>query len=145
MAIFFNFSPTPSHLHPLQVQNCVSNSRLVVDEMTMDNSGSKRSNSKPTKCWVNVSFSVGWDNKDIFNTTAPASLEMIFPEFTIMQNHCCPISVRRYTHPLLHALIICYFIHTGLSALQMTSLNPSAGPLFIRQNLTSVFLTAVDS
>ena len=41
MAIFFNYSPTLNHLHPLQVENCDSNSRLVVDEMTMVNSGSK--------------------------------------------------------------------------------------------------------
>ena len=32
MVIFFNLSPTSSHLHPLQVENCGSNSRLVVDE-----------------------------------------------------------------------------------------------------------------
>ena len=32
MAVFFNFSPTSSHLHPLQVENCDSNSQLVVDE-----------------------------------------------------------------------------------------------------------------
>ena len=32
MVIFFNFSPTSNHLHPLQVQNCGSNSRLVMDE-----------------------------------------------------------------------------------------------------------------
>ena len=32
MAIFFNFSPTISHLHPLQVKNYDSNSRLVVDQ-----------------------------------------------------------------------------------------------------------------
>ena len=32
LVIFFNFSPTLSHLHPLQVENCDSNSRLVVDE-----------------------------------------------------------------------------------------------------------------
>ena len=32
MASFFNFSPTSSHHHPLQVENCDSNSRLVVDE-----------------------------------------------------------------------------------------------------------------
>ena len=32
MAIFFNFSPTLTHLHPLQVEYCDSNSRLVVDE-----------------------------------------------------------------------------------------------------------------
>ena len=31
MAIFFNFQTTSSHLHPLQVENCDSNSRLVVD------------------------------------------------------------------------------------------------------------------
>ena len=41
MAIFFNFSHTLNHLRPLQVENCDSNSRLVVDEMTMVNSGSK--------------------------------------------------------------------------------------------------------
>ena len=39
LTIFFNFSPTSSHLHPLQVENCDSNSRLVVDKMTMVNSG----------------------------------------------------------------------------------------------------------
>ena len=32
MAIFINFSPTSNHRHPLQVKNCDSNSRLVVDE-----------------------------------------------------------------------------------------------------------------
>ena len=32
IVIFFNFSPTSNHLHPLQVENCDSNSRLVVDE-----------------------------------------------------------------------------------------------------------------
>ena len=32
MAIFYNFSLTSNHLHPLQVENCESNSRLVVDE-----------------------------------------------------------------------------------------------------------------
>ena len=41
MTIFFMFSPTSSHLRPLQVENCGSNSRLIVDEMTMVNSGSK--------------------------------------------------------------------------------------------------------
>ena len=32
MAIFLHFSPTSSHLYSLQVENCDSNSRLVVDE-----------------------------------------------------------------------------------------------------------------
>ena len=31
-AIFITFPPTSNHLHPLQVENCGSNSRLVVDE-----------------------------------------------------------------------------------------------------------------
>ena len=32
MAIFFTFSPASNHIHPLQVENCDSNSRLVADE-----------------------------------------------------------------------------------------------------------------
>ena len=32
VTIFFTFSPTSNHIHPLQVENCDSNSRLVVDE-----------------------------------------------------------------------------------------------------------------
>ena len=32
IVIFINLSPTSNHLHPLQVENCDSNSRLVVDE-----------------------------------------------------------------------------------------------------------------
>ena len=32
IVIFFNFSPTSNHLHPLQIENCDSNSRVVVDE-----------------------------------------------------------------------------------------------------------------
>ena len=38
VAIFCTFSTTSSHLHPLQVQveNCDSNSRLVVDEEDND-------------------------------------------------------------------------------------------------------------
>ena len=32
MVISCNFAPTSTHLHPLQVENCDSNSRLVVDE-----------------------------------------------------------------------------------------------------------------
>ena len=32
MVIFFNYSPSSNHIHPLGVENCDSNSRLVVDE-----------------------------------------------------------------------------------------------------------------
>ena len=41
MAIFFDLSPTSSHVYPLQVENCDSNSRLVVDEDDNVNSGLK--------------------------------------------------------------------------------------------------------
>ena len=41
MAIFFNFSPNSNHLHPLQVENCDSNSRLVGDEDDNVKSGLK--------------------------------------------------------------------------------------------------------
>ena len=41
MAILFTFSPTPNHRHPLQVENCDSNSRLVVDEEDNGKSGLK--------------------------------------------------------------------------------------------------------
>ena len=42
MAIFFNISPTSSHLCPPQVENCGSNSRLVVDEDDNGKFGFKR-------------------------------------------------------------------------------------------------------
>ena len=41
MVVFFNFSPILNHLHPLQVENCGSNSRLVVDEYDNVKSGLK--------------------------------------------------------------------------------------------------------
>ena len=41
IAIFFTFLPSLNHLHPLQVENCDSNSRLVVDEDDNVNSGLK--------------------------------------------------------------------------------------------------------
>ena len=41
IAIFFNISPTSKHFHPLQVENCDSNSRLVVDENDNVKSGLK--------------------------------------------------------------------------------------------------------
>ena len=45
MTIFFNLSHTSSHLHPLQVENCDSNSRLVVDEDDNDKFRLERVNS----------------------------------------------------------------------------------------------------
>ena len=46
MVVFFNFSPTLNHIHPLQVENCGSNSRLVVDEYDNVKSGLKGLNIK---------------------------------------------------------------------------------------------------
>ena len=45
VVIFFNFSTTSNHLHPLQVENCGSNSRI---KMTMVNSGLKKLNERKT-------------------------------------------------------------------------------------------------
>ena len=41
MAIFFTFPPTTNRLHPLQVENCGSNPRFVVDEDDNVKSGLK--------------------------------------------------------------------------------------------------------
>ena len=41
MTIFFTFPPTSNNLHLLQVENCDSNSRLVVDEDDNVKSGLK--------------------------------------------------------------------------------------------------------
>ena len=49
MAIFFNFLLTSSHLHPLQVENCESNSRLVLDEDDNGKLRLERVNSYPAK------------------------------------------------------------------------------------------------
>ena len=41
MSIFFHFTRTSNHFHPLQEENCDSNSRLVVDEDDNVKSGLK--------------------------------------------------------------------------------------------------------
>ena len=55
MAIFFNFSPTSNHLHPLQVENCDSNSRLVVDEDDNGKVRFERVKHSPL-CWTHTFF-----------------------------------------------------------------------------------------
>ena len=68
VAIFFNFSLTSSHLHPLQVDNCGNNSRLVVDE---DDNGKLRiEKDRPTD-------QVGHNIRDkIWHCMADVSIEM---------------------------------------------------------------------
>ena len=51
--IFNNFSPTSSHLQPLQVENCGSNSRLVVDE---DDNGKFRLERVNTNVEISAEF-----------------------------------------------------------------------------------------
>ena len=53
---FFHWSPTSSHLHPLQVENCDSNARLVMDEDDNGNFRPERVESvklirDPNKAW----------------------------------------------------------------------------------------------
>ena len=52
MVIFFNLSPTSTHLHPLQVENCGSNSRLVVDEGDNGKFRTERVKHQNKKCAV---------------------------------------------------------------------------------------------
>ena len=69
MAIFFNFSPTSSHLHPLQVENCGSNSRLV-------NSGSK-----------GLKIDNDVNNKIVVNFTSFGKLFLKLMMFRLVVNH----------------------------------------------------------
>ena len=61
MVIFFKFSTTSNHLHPLQVANCDSNSRLVVDEDDNVKSGLKG-------LMVDILPRVCWDSSRIQHT-----------------------------------------------------------------------------
>ena len=67
IVIFFNFSTTSNHLHPLQVENCDSNSRLVVDEN--DNGKFRLERVRPPLCtyrlnWAGRTFWGWWDEWD---------------------------------------------------------------------------------
>ena len=50
MAVFFIFKTTSNHLYPLQVENCDSNSRLVVGED--DNGEFRLDRVKALKCYT---------------------------------------------------------------------------------------------
>ena len=94
MAIFFNFSPTSNHLHPLQVENCDSNSRLVVDE---DDNGkfrletvkdAERSDARCRK------LSISWQLSMIFflilqPSPSPGNWMMPPPPITYLPVQCC--------------------------------------------------------
>ena len=62
MTIFFNFQTTSSHLHSLQVENCGSNSRLVVDE---DDNGKFR----PERVKALKYFQVNYGDQRVFSCT----------------------------------------------------------------------------
>ena len=65
---FFHLPPTISHLHPVQVENCDSNSRLVLDE---DDNGNYR--------LERVKRVGGWAQKVLFKLLAP---RLSNPEYT---------------------------------------------------------------
>ena len=65
MAIFCNFQTTINHFHPLQVENCDSNLRLVVDED--DNDKFRLERVKPSRC-NKASFYIP-ENRRNFPTT----------------------------------------------------------------------------
>ena len=65
LAFFSNFSPASYHPHPLQAENCDSNSRLVVDED--DNGKFRLERVKTAKC-----FHINHGNQRvIFNLKSP--------------------------------------------------------------------------
>ena len=64
ITIFFTFSPTSNHVHPLQVKNCDSNSQLVVDEDDNVNSGLK--GLRVNKYYVNENWFIH-SNKDVYS------------------------------------------------------------------------------
>ena len=62
-AIFFTFSPTSGHLYPLQVENCDSNSRLVVDD---GDNGKIRLERVRRQCLTNQISQINLYNTEIF-------------------------------------------------------------------------------
>ena len=68
MAIFYIFSTTSNHFHPLQVENCGSNSRLVVNE---DDNGKFR----PERV-KSLKTDICWD-LNLANLTNFQSLEVV--------------------------------------------------------------------
>ena len=85
MVIFFNFSPTSNHLHPLQVDNCDSNSRLVVDE---------DDNCKVRLERVNYIYDPLFSRlrQDVVRTSAPCDVTMVTSTYDIneklSESHC---------------------------------------------------------
>ena len=63
MPVLFNFSSISNHLHPLQVENCGSNSRLVVDEDDNVKSGLKGLN---VRLWRLKSIHTQKENKYLY-------------------------------------------------------------------------------
>ena len=58
--IFYNFLTTSNHLHPLQVENCDSNSRLVVDEDNNGKVGPERVKVGIDTCQVEPEIPLRW-------------------------------------------------------------------------------------
>ena len=84
MAIFFIFSLTSSHHRPLQVENCNSNLRLVVDE---DDNGKFRPERVNSLAYINVYIShktvfvilkKNADGRLVFLKSVTMSLYMIY-------------------------------------------------------------------
>ena len=72
MAIFFTLSPTSNHLHPLQVENCDSNSRLVVD-----GNDNVKSGLKGLHCTYTNNIGIQMKRKELTKTFMMISFMMI--------------------------------------------------------------------
>ena len=89
---FLSFSPTSNHLHPLQVENCDSNSRLVVDE---DDNGKFRSWREVAEVmnnyYINVAAHIG-------NKTIKQDGFVDHPSIKAIKNNLAPNSSLAFRH-----------------------------------------------
>ena len=115
MAIFFNFYTTSNHLHSLQIENCDSNSRLVVDE---DDNGRLRFERVKSRLTQNTSArqSPNCDNEilsisdafdgegnckngtDIHYCLRPPQLSVRWPRLSVRCDHGGGLTVTIFVH-----------------------------------------------
>ena len=115
MLIFFNFPPNSSHHHSLQVENCDTNSRLVVDE---DDNGKFRPErvdigpaTRPIlNCYQQCSIVSCWSPAHPTNMRCSANFETLLGQrrrrwisigSSRMSRVCCPLVPGKQCHPCM--------------------------------------------
>ena len=98
MTIFFNFSLTSYHIHPLQVENCDSNSRLVVDE---DDNGKLRLE----RVDKSVSAGTDFDGLSARGLTLSVSVYYVAVRTIVLSCHGSNLARPFIIHDIIHGLI----------------------------------------